>query len=131
AALRRRPVARLRRRAGRTVRRARAGGTAAGLSGHLTRRHAMRIHSSSFDHAGAIPAEFALGAPGGFGGNRNPQLAWDDVPPGTRSFALLCIDADAPTDPSLAGRDDVQIPAEHPRGKLISWAMADIRAGER
>ena len=92
---------------------------------------AMRIHSSSFDNGGSIPAEYALGAPGGFGGNRNPQLAWDGVPDGTRSFALLCIDADAPTDPSLAGRDDVQIPVAHPRGEFIHWAMADIPADVR
>lgn len=91
----------------------------------------MRIHSSSFDSNGTIPSEFALGAPGGFGGNRNPQLAWEDAPTGTRSFALLCIDADAPTDPSLAGRDDLEIPVAHPRGEFIHWAMADIPADVR
>src|SRR3546814_7357895 len=83
----------------------------------------MRIHSSSFDSNGTIPSEFALGAPGGFGGNRNPQLAWEDAPTGTRSFALLCIDADAHTDPSLAGRDDLEIPVAHPRGEFIHWAL--------
>jgi phosphatidylethanolamine-binding protein (PEBP) family uncharacterized protein len=64
----------------------------------------MRIWSDSFEHRGRIPAEFALGAADGFGGNRNPHLAWDDVPDGARSFALLCIDTDAPTDASLAAR---------------------------
>src|SRR3546814_19166731 len=91
----------------------------------------MRIHSSSFDSNGAIPSEFALGAPGGFGGNRNPQLAWEDAPTGTRSFALLCIDPDAPTDPSLAGRDDLAIPVAHPRREFIHWAMADLPADAR
>ena len=86
----------------------------------------MRIHSDSFEHRGAIPAAFAMGAPEGFGGNRNPQLAWDDAPAGTRSFALLCIDADAPTDASLAGKEGVEIPVEHPRGDFVHWAMADI-----
>ena len=46
----------------------------------------MRIHSESFGHGEPIPPAFALGAPDGFGGNRNPHLAWDDVPEGTRSF---------------------------------------------
>ena len=91
----------------------------------------MRIWSDSFEHRGRIPAEFALGAPGGFGGNRNPHLAWDDVPDGTRSFALLCIDTDAPTDASLAGRDDLEIPVEHPRGEFVHWAVADIGADVR
>ena len=70
----------------------------------------MRIHSDSFEHRQPIPAEFALGAPGGFGGNRNPHLAWDDAPAGTRSFALLCIDTDAPTDGALVANAAVPIP---------------------
>src|SRR3546814_5131719 len=60
-----------------------------------------------------------------------PSLAWEDAPTGTRSFALLCSDADAPTDPSLAGRDDLEIPVAHPRGEFIHWAMADIPADVR
>lgn len=91
----------------------------------------MRIRSDSFEHGKRIPAEFAMGAAGGFGGNRNPQLAWSEVPVGTGSFALLCIDTDAPTDPSLAGRDGVQIPVEHPRGDFVHWVMTDIPAEVR
>jgi Raf kinase inhibitor-like YbhB/YbcL family protein len=91
----------------------------------------MRIHSDSFENRGPIPADFALGAPGGFGGNRNPHLAWDDAPAGTRSFVLMCIDTDAPTDASLAGRDDVEIPSDQPRGDFVHWVMADIPADVR
>ena len=86
----------------------------------------MRIWSDSFEHRRRIPAEFALGAPDGFGGNRNPHLAWDDAPPGTQSFVLLCIDTDAPTDASTVGRDDLQIPVEQPRADFVHWAMVDI-----
>lgn len=67
-----------------------------------------------------------MGAPDGFGGNRNPQLAWSDVPDGTRSFALRCIDPDAPTDASLANADGVEIPVDHVRGDFIHWVMVDI-----
>lgn len=91
----------------------------------------MQIRSHSFPPRGPIPAEFAMGAPDGFGGNRNPHLAWDGAPEGTRSFALLCIDPDAPTDPSLAGKEGVEIPVEHPRGDFVHWAMADIPAEVR
>ena len=86
----------------------------------------MRIHSDSFEPGQPIPARYAAGAPDGFGGNRNPHLAWDDVPEGTRAFALLCIDPDAPTDPSLAGKDGVEIPVEHPRGPFVHWVMVDL-----
>ena len=88
----------------------------------------MHIGSGSFEQRGRIPADFALGAAHGFGGNRNPQLHWDEVPAGTRSFALLCIDTDAPTDPSTVGRDDLQIPVEQPRTEFVHWTMVDIPA---
>ena len=86
----------------------------------------MRLWSDSFENARPIPAEFAMGQPDGFAPNRNPHLAWSDVPDGTRSFALLCIDPDAPTVPETVGRDDVQITVEQPRAHFIHWAMADI-----
>jgi Raf kinase inhibitor-like YbhB/YbcL family protein len=87
----------------------------------------MHITSDSFGHGQPIPAEFALGAPGGFGANRNPQLAWGGAPAGTRSFALLCIDTDAPTDAALVGNPDVDIPVSHPRGDFAHWALVDLR----
>jgi len=86
----------------------------------------MRLWSDSFEHTKPIPAAFAMGQSDGFAANRNPHLAWDDVPEGTKSFALLCIDPDAPTVPDTVGRDDVQIPVEQPRAHFIHWAMADI-----
>jgi len=91
----------------------------------------MRLQSNSFTHTGKIPAEFALGAPDGFGGNRNPQLSWHEVPDGTRSFALLCIDTDVPTDPSLVGKAGVEIPVDHPRGDFVHWVMIDLPADAR
>ena len=91
----------------------------------------MRLHSDSFEHGQPIAATFAVGAPDGFGGNRNPHLAWDDVPEGVRSFALLCLDPDAPTVPETVGRDDLQIPVEQPRGDFVHWVMVDIAATQR
>lgn len=94
----------------------------------------MKIHSDSFEHRQSIPAEFAMGArdgAGGFGGNRNPHLAWEDVPAGTRSFALLCIDTDAPTDGALVADSGTPIPVEHPRGDFVHWVVAGIPADVR
>ena len=88
----------------------------------------MRIWSDSFEHRGRIPAEFAMGTPEGFGGNRNPHLAWADAPDGTRSFALLCIDTDAPTDASTVGRENMEIPVAQPRADFVHWVLVDIPA---
>lgn len=91
----------------------------------------MRISSESFGNGQPIPAEFAMGAADGYGGNRNPQLAWEQEPEGTRSFALLCIDPDAPTDPALVADAATPIPLEHPRGDFVHWVLADIPAQTR
>lgn len=88
----------------------------------------MRIHSDSFENGKPIPSEFAMGASGGFGGNRNPQLAWDDAPVATKSFVLMCIDTDAPTDGALAANADVPIPVDHPRGDFVHWVVANMPA---
>ena len=93
----------------------------------------MRIHSDSFDDRQRLPAEFAAGqalpdGSVGFAPNRNPHLAWSEVPAGTRSFALLCIDPDVPTVKEMVGKDGVEIPVAQPRGDFSHWAMVDILA---
>jgi Raf kinase inhibitor-like YbhB/YbcL family protein len=88
----------------------------------------MQILSDSFSAGGRIPAAHAMGVVDGFGGNRNPELHWSDVPAGTRSFALLCVDADVPTDPASVGRADVPIPVEQPRTEFMHWVMVDLPA---
>ncbi len=94
----------------------------------------MHLRSNSFQHRQPIPSEFALGAKDGkdgLGGNRNPHLAWDEVPEATRAFALLCIDTDAPTDGALVADSGTPIAVEHPRGDFVHWAVANIPASAR
>lgn len=91
----------------------------------------MKIQSNSFEHGKPIPAEFAMGTPDGFGGNRNPQLAWEGVPTGTKSFLLLCIDSDAPTDGALVADETTPIPVAHPRGEFVHWVVAEISPSTR
>jgi len=91
----------------------------------------MKVHSDNSEHREPIPAEFAMGTPDGFGGNRNPHLAWSDAPANTKSFALLCIDTDAPTDGALVADSATPIPVEHPRGNFVHWVVADIPADTR
>ena len=95
----------------------------------------MQIRSNSFQHRERLPTEFAAGqatADGfGFAPNRNPHLAWDDVPAGTKSFALLCIDPDVPTVAEMVGKEGVEIPADQPRTDFVHWVVADIPADAR
>lgn len=95
----------------------------------------MQIRSNSFQHRERLAAEFAAGqatADGfGFAPNRNPHLAWDDVPAGTKSFALLCIDPDVPTVAEMVGKEGVLIPADQPRADFTHWVVVDIPASVR
>ncbi|MBI2139121.1 YbhB/YbcL family Raf kinase inhibitor-like protein [Candidatus Woesearchaeota archaeon] len=51
----------------------------------------MELHSISFKHGGSIPSKFTCQ-----GENINPQLGWVEAPHGTKSFALIVDDPDAP-----------------------------------
>lgn len=61
----------------------------------------MKLTSDSFREHGRIPAA------------GSPQLGWSEVPAGTASLALVCMDADAP-----AGGGDV-----------FHWCVADLPPG--
>ncbi|RPI86977.1 MAG: YbhB/YbcL family Raf kinase inhibitor-like protein [Planctomycetaceae bacterium] len=50
------------------------------------------LQSSAFSNGKPIPARFT-----GDGDDVSPPLQWDHAPAGTREFALICDDPDAPT----------------------------------
>src|SRR5262245_48458592 len=94
----------------------------------------MKLTSQSFRDGGAIPGRCALAIPDPkthvrLTDNRNPQLAWSGAPAGTRSFALLCIDADAPTVGTDVNQEGRSVSRTLPRAEFMHWAMVDIPAG--
>lgn len=58
---------------------------------------AFRLTSGSFAPGGTLADEQVFNGFGCSGGNVSPALAWSGVPAGTRSFALMVHDPDAPT----------------------------------
>jgi len=52
---------------------------------------AMQLTSPAFAQGGPIPAQHT-----GEGADVSPALSWTDAPAGTRSFAVICHDPDAP-----------------------------------
>ncbi|RLI45217.1 YbhB/YbcL family Raf kinase inhibitor-like protein [Candidatus Bathyarchaeota archaeon] len=63
----------------------------------------MRLESKDFQDGSTIPSEFTCD-----GRDISPQLSWEDVPEGTKSFALSVTDPDAPG------------------GEFIHWLVYDI-----
>lgn len=57
----------------------------------------MKLTSQDFNDGDKLPERQVLNAMGYQGDNLSPHLAWDDVPPGTKSFVVTSYDPDAPT----------------------------------
>ena len=92
----------------------------------------MRIRSDDLEPMQPIAQAFAFGKPGAHGepvvhsANRNPHLAWSDVPAGTRSFALFCVDPDVPSRGDDVNQEGRHVPASLPRVEFFHWVMVDI-----
>jgi len=65
----------------------------------------VRLESASFREGEPIPKEHSRD-----GADSHPALAWSGAPKGTRSFALICDDPDAP------------------RGRWVHWILYDVPA---
>ena len=93
----------------------------------------MRLTSTSFEDGGPIPARCAFAEPDPethvrLAGNRSPQLAWSDVPAGTASFALTCIDVDVPTVGDDVNQEGRSVPADLPRTDFVHLLAANLPA---
>jgi hypothetical protein len=55
------------------------------------------LTSKDFKDGGALPDKFAASVMGCTGANTSPDLEWANPPAGTKSFALMVHDPDAPT----------------------------------
>ena len=93
----------------------------------------MRVTSTSFADGQKIPGELAFCVPDAahhvcLGKNLNPQLAWSDVPAGTRSFAIICHDPDVPSKGDDVNQEGRVVPAALPRVDFFHWVLVDLPA---
>ncbi len=96
----------------------------------------MQLTSKSFAEGAPIPGEFAFAVIDpvnhiSLSTNRNPQLAWSGVPEGTKSFALICHDADVPSRADDVNKEGREIPESLPRDLFFHWVLLDIPAAAR
>lgn len=94
----------------------------------------MKLRSNSFVDDTPVPGEFAFAVTDpashvALSTNRNPHLAWSELPAATRSLALLCVDPDVPSvgdDVNQAGR---VIATDLPRVSFYHWVLVDLPPG--
>ncbi|KIG16396.1 Phospholipid-binding protein [Enhygromyxa salina] len=96
----------------------------------------MDLRSESFESNGPIPGEFAFCVPAeqpadspvSMAPNRNPQLAWSDAPEGTKSFAIICRDPDAPATAEDVNKEGKMVSFRVARVDFCHWVLIDIPA---
>ena len=92
----------------------------------------MKLWSTGWANGEPIPDRYAAGrldvAGVAFGDNLSPPLAWDQLPPGTASLALICHDFDVPADAARARgtAGDPELPADLPRQDFFHWVLVDL-----
>ncbi len=94
-------------------------------------RPRMKLTSQSLQDGAPIPAAFAFGRPDpethiALSDNRSPHLAWSDLPEGTKSLVLLCIDPDVPTVGDDVNQEGRVVPADLPRADFVHWVLVDL-----
>jgi Raf kinase inhibitor-like YbhB/YbcL family protein len=92
----------------------------------------MKLESHSLADHKPVPPRNAMGisSDGGPvpGPNKSPHLAWSDFPAGTQSFAVVCIDPDAPARADDANKADRTIAYDFERADFYHWILVDIPA---
>ncbi len=91
----------------------------------------MKLWSDSWTNGDRIAAKYAAGrldekGSVGFSDNTNPHLAWSDLPPGTKSLALICHDFDVPSKGDDVNKSDREIPSDLPRVDFFHWLLIDL-----
>ncbi len=91
----------------------------------------MHLTVTGIEDGSAIPERFAFGVPDAeshvrLGENLNPALSWRELPAGTRSLVLICVDTDVPTRPDDVNQEGRTVPASLPRTRFYHWVMVDI-----
>ena len=74
----------------------------------------MKLTSNNFKDGDYLGMDHILSADYGFGcggGNKSPHLKWEGAPAGTKGYAVLCFDPDAPTGSGFWHWVVVNIPA--------------------
>ena len=91
----------------------------------------MQLTSETFPDQGMMPDSCAFGLLGPdkqyeFGENLNPQLAWSNLPAGTRSLVLINDDLDVPVKLDTFNKEGAVVDKSLERRELCHWILIDL-----
>ena len=91
----------------------------------------LQVQIPGLQSAARVPDAYALcrHASAGHtapGGNLSPPVQWSPGPSGTRSYAIILKDLDAPVHAAHANQEGQDIAAAAPRRDFYHWLLADI-----
>jgi Raf kinase inhibitor-like YbhB/YbcL family protein len=94
----------------------------------------MKLSSNSFADGAAIPSEFAFGRYDAAShvalcDNKNPHLAFADVPAGTKSLVVIACDPDVPSSGESVNKEGMTVPLALPRVDFYHWVLIDLPPG--
>ena len=92
----------------------------------------MKLSSNSIVDGQPIPGDHAFCVPDPenhvtLAANRNPHLAWSDLPAGTQSLVLICHDPDVPSRADDVNQEGREVPSDLPRVNFTHWVLVDLK----
>lgn len=91
----------------------------------------MMITISAFENGSSIPEQYAYCKmdPAHHttrGENKNPKIVWSDLPNGTKSLVIICVDDKVPSVFSEANKEGAVISKDVPRIDFYHWVLIDV-----
>ena len=93
----------------------------------------MQLDSRDITDRQPIPPSFAFARPDpenhmALSDNLSPHLAWAGAPATAKSFAVICVDPDVPSQADDVNIEGKTLPADMARVDFFHWVMVDVPA---
>lgn len=109
-----------------------AAGLAVGLAATPASARSLKVSVDSFKNGQTIPNKYAFCAPAAQahttgGANINPRISWSKGPAGTKSYAIILYDTDAPAEQrEKMNKEGETLTSAVPRKDFFHWVLVDI-----
>ena len=93
----------------------------------------MQLDSRDITDRQPIPPRFAFARPDpknhmALSENLSPHLAWAGAPAAAKSFAVICVDPDVPSQADDVNTEGKTLPVDMARVDFFHWVMVDVPA---